>query len=585
MADGQAFENVPRYNVLEPVSNINEPEGYAILRGPQVTTYLSAPSANWSDSSMSWQINVPTPLTVMDRRIYCAIPIYINATIAALPTPPNLAQVINLGFNDGLRAYPLMCALNNLSMIINQTNINIVPNDLFPYLMWYGTQNDEEYRSLSTGPTFQDQVTNATIGSSSGKNPYMGYEGSRPRETTRGEFGPVMMVNNSNSLNAQLAYVLYTPLFMSPLIFGNMIEPGFIGIRSLFINLLWGDLTRIWETRTVAGTVPYSTFKISTQYQGIFGTAVPGNVQMPTLYFRFMSLNPHYPIKSSYTYSYFQPVRYVKTTGSISYNMTTKFTSDSYTLAMFPERIYIFLSLTKGNRTYFTSDTLAPISAISIQFDNVTGILSNATQHELYNLSVENGLQMTWGQFSGTAYDNTFQNIDTVGSLICLRIGKDIALAEGKVAGLLQQVQFQIDVTFTNNINNTNGSIFDLNLISIYPGTFTLSQSGAITQTGIVSEADAMNNNFKTIPYRIIKNWFGGGSGSFWTDAKGAIGKTADFVRDGALPAIDKGREIYGKALNLYNRVRSHMPKRRKRIHGGKLISLNELSEKNDMEE
>ena len=63
------------------------------------------------------------------------------------------------------------------------------------------------------------------------------------------------------------------------------------------------------------------------------------------------------------------------------------------------------------------------------------------TQQQLYNISVENGINMSWGQWS-----------QRVGSILCLAMGKD-------VVQLLPGVKELMDITF--NINMTNTTYFD----------------------------------------------------------------------------------------------------------------------------
>ncbi len=68
---------------------------------------------------------------------------------------------------------------------------------------------------------------------------------------------------------------------------------------------------------------------------------------------------------------------------------------------------------------------------------NKTGILSGFTSQQLYNISVENGVNMSWGQWSRR-----------VGSILCLNIGKDIPQ-------LLPGVNETLDFGFTIDMHDT----------------------------------------------------------------------------------------------------------------------------------
>jgi len=106
-------------------------------------------------------------------------------------------------------------------------------------------------------------------------------------------------------------------------------------------------------------------------------------------------------------------------------------------LSCIPSHIFIFARPTPSSHSRFQADAFLAIDKISIAVNNKAGILSNMTQQQLYNISAENGVNMSWGQWS-----------ERVGSVLCLAMGKD-------VVQLLPSVREVMDITFTVTMSNT----------------------------------------------------------------------------------------------------------------------------------
>jgi hypothetical protein len=116
-------------------------------------------------------------------------------------------------------------------------------------------------------------------------------------------------------------------------------------------------------------------------------------------------------------------------------------TFNTVRLSCIPSHFYIFARPTPQTHTRFQADAFLAINNISMTVNNKTGILSNLSQSQLFNIAVENGVNMSWGQWSRR-----------VGSILCLCSGKDIVQ-------LLPGVREVMDLTFTISLQNT--TLFD----------------------------------------------------------------------------------------------------------------------------
>ena len=131
----------------------------------------------------------------------------------------------------------------------------------------------------------------------------------------------------------------------------------------------------------------------------------------------------------------------------------TTLNTQSIQLNQIPSLLIIMVRQPLGNQTYQNSTSFLCIQGISINFNNQSGIMSNATQMQLYECSKRNGSNQTWNQFSGffnqsniaPGSTGNFIPIATTGSLLILQFGVDIPLPD-YYARAIKSGQFQSSV-------------------------------------------------------------------------------------------------------------------------------------------
>jgi hypothetical protein len=183
-------------------------------------------------------------------------------------------------------------------------------------------------------------------------------------------------------------------------------------------------------------------------------------------------------------------------------------------LSSIPWRMYIFArpsnSVLYNSASY--SDTFYGISNVNIQFNNQTGILSSATQQQLYEMSVKNHLNNNWTQFFGiTELTNVFPSggstsvpfnissayqFGTIGSVICCEFGTDIPLGDLEAPGLNGQFQLLVQANVYNCDPTGAHDELDVTLyiVIVSEGTFTIPALGkSMTQLGVISRQDIIN--------------------------------------------------------------------------------------------
>ena len=123
--------------------------------------------------------------------------------------------------------------------------------------------------------------------------------------------------------------------------------------------------------------------------------------------------------------------------------------SNTLSLPVIPEAIIITVTPVAYGPT--EASWFLPIKAITLSYSNMAGLLSSHTQTQLYRISAENGLNMTFSQWRGRARAGYGGIVRTVGGPLVLAPGKDITLSEGEAPGLVSNTTVQATLTVDNN--------------------------------------------------------------------------------------------------------------------------------------
>jgi hypothetical protein len=224
------------------------------------------------------------------------------------------------------------------------------------------------------------------------------------------------------------------------------------------------------------------------------------------------------------------------TTGKILPSVLTSINSQSISLNSIPDKLIICVRKQVSKQTLYDSDHFFPISKIVVNFNNKAGLLSSATQWDLWRMSVESGSNQTWAEFSGRAavggalgkYAEGYNEIPLVGSCLCLEMGNHIELDDVFSAGSIGQFQLQ----FQLDIENWSGEAFNPNdleicLITMNSGVFVLERGTSQTYTAILSRSDVLSAKSQPgMAHSDVKRLVGGG----WDDIMKTIKNVAGVV-------------------------------------------------------
>lgn len=576
--------------VCDPRIDFSGPEHqrmYGVTSGGQHVSWKPYTSTSYSDNAWNFSCPPPSPLICVDPKIYISVPVKVSFT--GTTTNPS-GKLLNNGF-DAFRAFPLTNIIQTLTARINNSSASINMSDVMPALLRYNTDHKIKEYDFSLCPTMQDCFQNYSDGAGTNRNPLDFYSGNS-YETTRGAF-PYTAVKNE-ATTASVSATLTEPILLSPYLFGkgSTSKNGFIGVQTMDFQFVLGNLSRIWSHDNSGGT----TF---TNVSVTFG--------QPAILFNYITPKMLEPIPKSLSYSYMVIDRYPTDNNStVEPNKSVTITSNNIQLNTIPRRVYIYARKNVNDLTYTDTDTFFALNRVSIQYNSMNGLLSNASAQDLYNISKCNGVNLSWPEWSGSVFtsgsanlgtqtqqgvpvlfnssDNGCKPIGLTGSVLAIDFGVQIGLDDLHSPGEIFSSQFQITCDFTN-INQTQSIKPTLYLVFVSEGIWTIENLQSISQIGVLNKEDILNaRQIPGVTMRFSDSVYGG---DFMKSLKKVGNQILDATKKAA-PYIKKGVQTVGKAAQLASKgieaaemfaplVGLGEEPRRKNARGGVLITREQL--------
>jgi hypothetical protein len=579
--------------VCDPRIDFSGPEHhrmYGVTSGGQQVSWKPYTSTSFSNSAWNFSCPPPSPLICVDPKFYVSVPV--NVSFTGTTTNPS-GVLLNNGF-DGFRAFPLANIIQTLTVRMNNSAASINMADVIPALLRYNTTHNIKEYDYSLCPTMQDYMQNYSDMAGTNRNPLSFYS-SNSYETTRGAF-PYVSVNNG-STTASVSATITEPIFLSPFLFGKGSDSknGFIGVQTLDFQFVLGNTSRIWSHDNSGGT----TF-----------SAVTVSFGQPSILFSYITPKMLQEIPKSLSYSYMVIDRYPTDKGStIGPGATCTISSNNIQLNSIPKRVYLYAKKKNEDLTYLDTDTFFALNRITVQYNNQSGLLSSASAQDLYNISKRNGVNMSWPEWSGSAFTSggttlglqTQQGVPVlfdstgpngcrpkglIGSVLALDFGIQIGLDDLHAPGEIFTSQFQVTCDFTN-INQTQSINPTLYLVFVSEGIWTIENLQSIAQIGVLNKEDILNaRQIPGVNIRFSDNVYGG---DFLKSLKN-VGNQVLAATKKAAPYIKQGVNAVGKAAHLASKgietaealgpllgLGMNGQKRKRNMRGGELITREEL--------
>lgn len=605
------------YNIYVPSENVFVDRGIqwtSQVYGKMTVTTSGTP-ANGS-RVVQWGLDVA--LTAFPLNSMCStVTATINDTTTVINSGDVLKEVLRLAdlpSNRRVRQCPTM--LDKWAYYSDATNCvgnpvagydqggvdsHLVPNGSYPDVVW----TDAKGTPLQTGTT-----PGVTSGRCYGFYQVAGtgvaqyftassttFQSATPAWTpATGDWGidkygtPIVVVSEGTGTGSTTGpYTLYfrfrttEKLVLSPFVFSDVHEAdvGLFGINNIqLIMNLQTDMGRLVRNNPTADT---SSGNATRTVSGVAINTAGGQGGFANSRVNVIFLTPSLdvPLPPKSVVPYMEFPRYITSSStSISAGATAMISSQTITLPQIPDLFVIY-----AKPTYYTTDGTASTSLdpsqadwylppatgadninnpLTVNFDNFSGLLSSTSAEQLYEMSVNNGLDMSYAQWVGMAHSALAQSLTQnsgqvpvpqgqqalgdvsfgsttalsgygrqplTGGFLVLKPGKDITLQTGQAPSLVGNFTFQFNLTVKNN-TSTAVSAVSLYVITVNSGFFESIRGSSRIIKGVLSEQDIISApTAPTGTRQMLARWTGSGFGASLANC---LGKTPDTPRGGA---------------------------------------------------
>ena len=546
------------------LSGITDKIDFAVLKGGSQITEASFKAISATPSNIVFNVQVPSETTLISRNAQLSSTVTLQLNITGVPTD---SLCFNYGVSDSLQNFPLQSLFSVASATINNTSVSINLQDVLPALMLLN-QNDDlmEFNDTTNilpdsfyfnyGATFNSSIQNNNVLAACSSTDFNGAANPRgclpiaissfsytqvpttgsPTTTTEFSWANLVSTSAADSWTIGITYTVTEPLLLSPWIFGNPVEnTAFYGIQNLNFQFNIGSTNRVWSSANSWFSNPANVSISVVSFQNT------------TLGFTFISPQPSMLLKSRNVVPFYSLPRYLSTQDSTTvvpastYSPTASAPSGYYVngviygtstintqsiqLNQIPQLLIIMVRKPMGTQTFTDSTSFLPISGISINFNNTSGLLSNATQMQLYEMSKCNGSTQTWSQFCGfsnqtnsnTSTAGSFYPVATTGSLLVLQFGKDIPLPDYYAPSSLgafnlqvrlqvynQSLTYPIGAPYTPANFNADSLYMPVTGVPVTPevcmipmesGIFVTDRGTSNIYTGVLTKSDVLNTS------------------------------------------------------------------------------------------
>ena len=501
-----------KVKVISDVLDTTDSVKYAVCKGAQNITPSVYNAISTSNSSITFNIQTPSESTVIARRIMLSATLNLNLQYVYPANTPQGILPFNYGYTEALAPFPLQSCLNTIQMTVNNNTVSQNQRDVLFQLLRFNDRR-ELARYNNATPTMYDSYYNYADATLANNNPLGAWNDVANDQDfqPRGTFALNSVTGNTPTpapqaqpltVNVLVSFTTIEPLMISPLIWCDpkSNNQGFYGIQVFNLVLNVGDVSRIVRSARATGNgVLTTTLSVAPN--------VPG-IQSPQLFLQYYTRQPSDLVPARNVVPYAEYPRYISplscpalvaaTTagGIITPTTQSQVNSQSISLNSIPDKLIIVV-----RRQYsaianpYATDSFVPITGININFNNKAGLLTSATQWDLWRMSVEAGSNQTWSEFSGVASVGAgagSSQVPLCGSVLCLEMGKHIELDDVFAPGSIGQFQLQFKLNLANYSAENLSSNLEICLITMNSGVFVLERGTSQTYTAILSRSDVL---------------------------------------------------------------------------------------------
>lgn len=493
---------------------------YAVFKGAQNITPSQYNAISKSSSSITFNVQLPSESTVFSRRIMVETVMTIAFTATPTDAMPVGQTVVNLGYASALGPFPFHSCCSTIQATINNNTVSQNQRDVMFQMLRFGDRR-EVARYNNATPTQYDSYWSYTDALGANNNPNSAWNDTALDQDfqPRGSFviesitgNTPKLAGNNDPKNITITFRTREPLMLSPFIWTDpeSNNQGMYGVQTLNFVFNLGQANRAirlanGNVGTAGNVVANPWFNIAT------GSAVVADVVSSELLMLFLTRQPSNLVSARNVLPFAEYPRYLTrispafvvpapVAGVLPTFDRQSQTFQSIQLNSVPDKMILVARKVQANQTPCDADSFLPIRNININFNNKSGLLSGATQWDLWRMSVESGSNQTWAEYSGRAFksgqagtENLPVIIPTCGSVLALEFGRHIELDDVYAPGSIGAFQLQFRVELENNTGLPIApNEYELVLITMNSGVLAIERGTSQTYTAILSRADVL---------------------------------------------------------------------------------------------
>jgi hypothetical protein len=259
---------------------------------------------------------------------------------------------------------------------------------------------------------------------------------------------------------------------------------------------------------TIMGSNP-NAFKFSQSPSGTtLGVIQPAT--SPVMLFKFLSTQPSDLIQTKNIVPYHDYPRYLSSQANSSAvtagTNSITLTSNNLQINQIPDMFIITVRKQMADQNCYDAMAQMVINNISVNLNNQSGLLSSASQYDLWRLSERNGSSQSFAEFCGQQYiqngltypvagvgTGTTGLIATTGSVLVLNPAYDLSLPDYITCGSLGNYNFQFNINVAyqqgaQSLTNQTLQSLEICVVCVNSGIFTTQQGVSAVYTGILTK-------------------------------------------------------------------------------------------------
>jgi len=522
------------------------PVQYAVEQGAVSVTNTSFAALSATTTQHTYQIQVPSENVFLDKALDWTCSVYLTANV--IVSDVSGAPVVVIGRDIALSSFPVHNLVSSLSATINDTTVTMNTSDVIHEVLRLA--DSAPNRKLRTCPTYLDTYRSYNDAAGTTANPLAGYENAaNGSEVPNGAYYNIEFTNPSGvPLSGSSSYVYNgtTYYYNNGVPTTNTATGGtypiflkFTTTEKLILSpFCWNDVhdndTGLFGLQNISVTANMLQPSFTNTYgRPLRTTSIGGRLVSGVAYFNngfsdckidciFLTPSLSLPLPSVSRVPYMEFPRYTQAFSGqdpiLAGGTSSSIQSQTITLPCIPDLIIIYAKPTSYAAT--DGDYYLPITNISVNFDNFSGLLSSLRPAELFNICSTNGLELDYNAWQGQALQSTRvgstsvstenQFVGLVGGFLVLKPSRDIVLQTGQAPSNVGNYTLQFNYTVYNP-TKSSVTAWNLTTITANSGFFESIKGSSRVVKGVLSQEDVINADKKGALTRGELNRFVGG--------------------------------------------------------------------------